>query len=350
MKRFFKYYTKDTRNIAKKVIPLIGATITIGVFLNRLGRSYPVLSIVIFFFLLLLTLVVIPLIERSIKHFEKKQIANKIPLAVARKEAENEISKIEDLISKVTNPSDLYKLRFIAYRMGVELLKYKAMEDGVYKQFCLDKKMYFMYTFRSALDILRKGDVYRAVTTIDIWLYDEDDCEIMKQFKGIPEEYRKSFLKSNIQAARRQVKIERYFIIDEIAMQDINSEYYMNLKKIVQRLVDVLDEDSKECKFFFCPTRNYEAETKEDIAFALVKNEDYDSYFYLKSDISNSELPYVEANFVENNSDNDYRKLYTKLKFYRNKSHSEKLTLKQMAKKLEITKLYPGVNFTFTNN
>ncbi|GAA3591900.1 hypothetical protein GCM10022396_06530 [Flavivirga amylovorans] len=246
--------------------------------------------------------------------------------------------KIRSLTSKLNKNTDLYKLRLIDYRFGVELDKYNYMSNGEYKQFCLNSRMYFMYIFRSALDILRSGDIYRTVTTIDIWLNDKKDSELIKNFPGVPKKYRKSFLLTNLQAARRKVSIERYFVVDEELMQDKTSMYYANLKTLVQRFVDALDEDSSSCEIYFCPSKNYKVETSDNIPFALIRNEARDTFMYLKSDISNPKLPYVQMNFLSDREEEVYLELYEKLKSYRKRSADRKIELDRMAAILGVKK------------
>ncbi|MDO5981481.1 hypothetical protein [Flavivirga spongiicola] len=286
---------------------------------------------------ILVTVVILFFILPFISYYNKKRIAKKIPLAIVKKDIEKEAKKIDKLIEGLDKESDFYKLRYIAYRIKVELNKYNLMSNGIYPQFCLDHRMYFMYIFRSVLDILGKGDVYRTVTTIDIWQFDEDDKKLLDGYPGLQKEYKKSFLKSNVEAAKRLVNIERFFIIDELASKNINSAYSINLRDTVQRLVNELDHDTRECKIFFCPTKNYVNETKKDIAFALIRNEENTSFMYLYSNNTDM-LPSIEMNFLDNNEEVNYQRLYKKLKYYRDKSGSEKFSLEQMAKKLGISK------------
>ncbi len=325
-----KYFNKDTFDTAKLVIPLTAGILSISYLLkDKFELSYLEVSIAMGIIILL----IIPLIAYN----NRKRIESKIPLAIVKNEIEKEASKIDALIAQLNNPSDLYKLRLIAYRLRIELAKYKFMSTGLYPQFCLDHRMYFMYIFRSVLDTLAKGDIYRAVTTIDIWQFDEDDRKLINGYEGLPGEFIKSFLKANVQAAKRYVDIERYFIVDSVGMKDIHSEYHSNMKDTVQRIANQLDYDSRECKIFFCPTENYIEETKDDIAFALIRNEDKSSFMYLYSNMSNP-LPSIEMNFLDNNSEENYQRLYGKLEYYRNKPASQKLTLQQMAAKLGIKK------------
>lgn len=277
-----------------------------------------------------LGLLLVPIITKIRLSFEKRNI----PILVARRELAKQIVEVERLLANMTDESDVYKVRWICYRLKIEILKYEAMANGVYQLYCLNPQMYFMYIFRSALEILSEGDKYRAVTTIKIWAYDTPDSILTRVFPGAKNGTNKSFLKANIMAARRGVEIERYFIVCRKQMEDITSDYHSELKDLVQRIVLEMDENLTNCRFFFCPTDEYEEEVEKDIAFALIRSEEHSQYAYLRSNMDNSDLPYVDVNFVNNNSEVNYRQLYQRMRTYRDRSASEKLTLDQMAKKL----------------
>ena len=155
----------------------------------------------------------------------------------------------------------------------------------------------------------------------------------MEVFRILP-----SFLKANTDAAKRNVEIERYFIIDESKMYDQSTEYSSDLRDIVQRLVNELDDESVNCRIYFCPTKNYLLETNSEIAFAIIRNTDKTSFMYLKSNLENKEAPNVEMNFSDTNKDDVYKQLHKKLKIYRSKSGDKKLTVDQLASKLDIIK------------
>ena len=193
---------------------------------------------------------------------------------------ENEISRIQKLTQEINDPSDLFKLKFIAYRFRLELSKYENMKNGAYALWCLDSMSYFMYIFRSSMDMLDEGDEYRAVTTTEIWQHDKP---IGGDFGNVPTEYRKSFLEANHEAMGRKVNIERYFLVDSKSVWVKGSQENMNAIDVVERHLKFLGESARRVNIHFCPIEDFNNETTKDIAYAIIKNASCNSYMYLLS-------------------------------------------------------------------
>lgn len=279
--------------------------------------------------LICLITILAPVISYLISRWHSKQM----PLNAVKQKIRHEITHIKDLTNDIDDIGDLLKLKFIAYRFRLELSKYESMRRGVYQLWCLDSMAYFMYIFRSAMDMLDEGDEYRAVTTAKIWLHDKP---IGGGYENVPYEYKKSFLEANREALGRKVKLERFFLIDAKSVWEKGSEENKNVTSVVNNHIDYLGESVKRFNILFCPIENFEEETKKDIAYALIRDASCSSFMYLLSKKDQEGRDSIFMNVTNNNSESIYMRLHEKVEKYRNIPNHKKFTLLEMGKKLGI--------------
>lgn len=213
---------------------------------------------------LLSSVIIAVLLYMTIEIIRQKSFKNKFTY-----EIRDTLHEIEILVKSFDKKNAYFPLLLINWRLKIELSKINKIKGGEWNLNALKTYEYLRNVFSSIISLLNKGDEYITLSNIDFWSEDKYGAT--------------DFISSNLDAAKKGVKIKRIIIIDKKIIETPQSHQnkLITLLKLIQELKQKIRnrrEDASNMRTSFYLSKNYKNDAAPPVPFAIIYDQTEDRY------------------------------------------------------------------------